>query len=273
VAEVLAGELARRMASMRVYQPVFGTIASVDATAGRAVVALPSGGTLTSLAWLAWYSPVVGDAVVLIRGESGWVIAGDVSADITLPVLSYTTTLVTPVASRAGWQDGAAAGTSWRWYPSAGYEGSTQSAYLLQGMRNAAGDGRAGAAWWPTAAEVIPEGATVTGARIRMTRPDWAWGADLVAPRLYGLSPTMVPADYGVVGPLTTVAGFGPWQPGTLGRSKTGTWELPSSWLSAWLAGTICGVATVASAESQASGWAPTLTTAAPLTVTYTTPA
>lgn len=264
----LVGAILERMREEMPATSALGTVVAIDVPSGRATVALASGQPIVSLAWLAWYSPTVGDTVLLLRGDGGWVIAGGLSADVTAPEVTYVEAIIVPDATRVGSQSGAVGGTQWTWSDRQQFD-PANVLHMAQNARNSSGGGRVGAAWWPPAAAVLPAGAIVTQARIAMTRIVYPWGAHLVAPRLFTLSSATIP----VVSSTSALAtGLGPWQPGTLGLGQTGHWDLPSAWLAGWLAGTVHGVATVAVDGPQTAGWAPTAPQAAPLHLTYIAP-
>jgi len=118
----------------------------------------------------------------------------------------------------------------WNW--------SVASGGLVGQGRTGSGDitQRAGVWYVPGILEALPAGATVTAAKLRLTRYGSGFGeATLVTPRLrmhtYSAIPTGAPTWTGSA-----------WSPGTLAAGQPGVWDLPSTWLTALLAGTAKGV-------------------------------
>ena len=190
-----------------------GTLAAVDLADGSVTVTLAVG-SVTGVRWVGSYSPTVGDVVVVSRVGSVWVVLGKMSKQLGAPALRYESTYIWP--SDAWEWDGSA------W--SAPYEVIT-TGYLLY--------------YTPLP---VPSGATVTSARLTLTRGHSVLdaGAPLVSPTIYGTTqaPTSTP-----VGPPSLTPGYGPWRPGTLGYEEQASWALPSTFLTGLLSGAITGLA------------------------------
>lgn len=239
-----------------------GTVTAIDTTALALTVDIGTGTPLTGVRWVGSYAPVVGDFVTVLRAGTSWVVLGKLSKDLTGQGRRHTTISVMPVAV---WTATAL------WYMES--ETSTWS-WSVGGMSQGRTGGRppytqvwGGLAVYPQLATLIPSGATVKSARLTFTRD---WDDDIPtprSPRIYGHATTLVtgtspPASY-------WVPGYGAWSPGGLLQGETASWALPSSWLTALLAGTLRGIGIT----SQAPVDALRLTPAAPLTISYSEPA
>lgn len=248
-----------------------GNVTAIDATDLSLSVSM-AGGVVTGVRWLASYTPTVGDFVAVTRTGQAWLCLGRLSRNLTGPGYLGATATIDPDNTGTAVTSNIDTPT-WFW--------TTPSAYVLQGQATISADlgggwSKSGGMWlWSTMATALPSGATVTSARLTMSRSNQTGGSgsstnggDLVSPVLYGHARTSVPASGN---PSTyVVAGYGPWRPGTLARGQTGTWELPTSWLTGWMVGAIRGVAVVTEALADSARWDPP---SGRLTVNYTTPA
>ena len=226
-----------------------GTLTAIDATDASVTVSL-AGDSVPGVRWVGSYTPTVGDMVVVSRVEAMWIILGKLSKQLGAATVVYESMLVSPAAQ-------------WEWVPT----GWVVSPGRLTQSGGAGSPNRAGAAIF---ALQIPSGATVLSAKLAMTRETWEFdgGGVLATPQVYGVSmgtaapPTGTPSE-------NMVAGYGPWRPGMLGLGDGASWDLPSSWLTAMLAGTINGVmiSTTALADEM------TITYATALIVAYSLPA
>lgn len=217
-----------------------GTVTAVDATNFALTVDIGTGTALTGVRWVGVYTPAVGDFVVLLRIGAAWVTLGKLSKTLTGP--GYTTGVATirPVTTVYGLRDRATG--VWEW-DTPGHERQ----YMQQGSSTSY-SARAGYLWWPSIADAIPSGATITSARVQMVRSSVADQPDLATPRLYQHTLASPPAS-GAPGGLTGAV----WSPGSVARGQASSWQLPSAWLAALLAGSIRGVATYSFAASDLS--------------------
>ena len=242
---------------------LLGTVAAVDVPTQSATVTLPAG-NVSAVRWIASYTPAPGDFVVVTRIQGQWVILGALSLDLAAPAARvYTTQTWVPIATRQGAQVGAVEANLWQWWEGVDWvslEGVRERVYGSMRRRRPLPD--PGAGWasfavWPSAADVIPSGATVTAARFSLTRSAMQLAPALISPRLVPLSPAMLPVPDGngsVTSALLTTGSE--WTPGQVGYGQTASWNLPSVWLTGWLAGTIRGVAMRTSLAIEQSIWA-----------------
>jgi len=93
----------------------------------------------------------------------------------------------------------------------------------------------AGVWYVPGISAALPAGATVTAAKLRLLRWGGVGESTLVTPRLRMHTYTAIPSG------APTWTGTA-WSPGSLADQQTGVWDLPSTWLTALLAGTATGV-------------------------------
>lgn len=216
-------------ASMRI-----GAVTAIDATNAALTVSL-AGDVVSGVRWVGSYTPTVADVVVISRVDAMWVVLGKLSKQLGGATVIYGTTTIIPATT---W-DGFFAEDYWSWSVSA--DGSAG-----QGTHEPYGvvERRAGSWYTPNLAGSLPVGATVTAAKLRLTR--WAAPAegigvtpeaDLVTPRLRLHTYTTIPSG------APTWTGTA-WSPGSLGRGQPGVWDLPSAWLTALLAGTATGIGT-----------------------------
>ena len=105
-----------------------------------------------------------------------------------------------------------------------------------QGMTNPNDPIRLAGVWYvPGISAALPAGATVTAAKLRLLRWGGVGESTLVTPRLRMHTYTAIPSG------APTWTGTA-WSPGSLADQQTGVWDLPSTWLTALLAGTATGV-------------------------------
>lgn len=192
--------------------------------------------------WVTSYGPTVGDTVLLME-IGGLVVAigklstslGAITPPAPVPTVPTTqTVLLTPATQWDG-----KLGGSWSWskdYPA--YQGRGKEWYVLDAPPT-----YTRAAYFifnPSVASQIPSGATVQSAKLRASRGILDGGASTpVSPVVYGHSRTAGSAN--PTGAPSFVSGFGPWKPGGLTPFQYATFDLPSTWLTALLAGTIAG--------------------------------
>ncbi len=209
-----------------------GTVTAISTGAGTADIAL-AGGTVTALAWLGSYTPTVGDRVVMAKAGGQWTILGKHSRVLSGGGVVYGTAVVEP---SPGWR-GYFAEDYWTWAL------ATDTVPAGQGKRSPYGvDETTAGVWVLPVASAVPSGATVTSAKLRLTR--WVPTAEqaqltpeasLVTPRAYLHTYTALP-----VGAPTWSSAV--WSPGSLAPGQSAAWDLPSAWLTALLAGTARGV-------------------------------
>jgi hypothetical protein len=209
-----------------------GTVTAIDAGSASVTVSL-AGDSVAGVRWIASYTPVVGDMIVVSRVGSMLVVLGKLSKQLGGPTVVYESMTVSPWTVQQGVNAGATSTPgSWTWATP-----SDVAPYIEQGA-DAGIARRAGVLMYPGFS--LPAGATALSAKIRVQRVNYAYGigGDFVAPTIYGHAYTML----GPSGAPAWVGGYGPWEPGSLGPEEIGVWDLPSSWLTALLAGTITGL-------------------------------
>lgn len=256
----------RREAGLRL-----GTVSAIDAADGSLTVDLPADGegmpgedgVVPGMRWVASYSPVVGDLVVVSRVGAMWVVLGKLSKQLGAPNVVYGETTLQPQQITG----------VYRWAPT---DWGIWSAWDTFNQGRGSGNQGTGAIWWyPSIAAELPAGATITGARLRLNRVEnWEGnsGAQLVRPRLYAHTVTGPNAISPTAGPSWHA---GPWSPGTMSIGQTATWELPSDWVAAWIAGTVKGFGVWSTSTSDWAIFGPTPENVWParITVDYTVPA
>lgn len=260
----LLGPVLRRVdRAMRQAAGIYvGTVTAIDVPDGSVTVALAAG-PIPGVGWASSQTPVVGDTVIVARADSAWVVLGRFSRQLGSPTVVQGTAIVLPAPAWSG----LFAEDFWTWAvsPTSGPLGGPAG----QGRRRVYTVIEQHAAVWVLpVAGAVPTGATVTAARLRVTR--WTPNAEqlqmspestLVTPRLYLHAHTALPV--GAPSWTSTV-----WSPGSLAVGQSGSWELPSAWLTALLAGTARGVGAGSSASADWTRWA-----AARVELAYTIPA
>lgn len=235
-----------------------GTLTAIDTGDASVTVSL-AGDSVPGVRWVGSYTPVVGDMVVVSRVDAMWVVLGKMSKQFGAPTVAYGAFSFVPNESRVA----RLYGGTWTWQLTQPY-----SDPVWQGAE-AAGEGFASIFHYGSLVGSIPDGATVTSAKVTLHRAhpiDGDLGAALVQPVIYGHTGTNYPDD-----PPVLTAGYGPWRPGWITQDQTATWDLPSAWLTAWLAGTITGLALSSTKLADLAIF--TGVNDAVVTVSYTTPA
>jgi hypothetical protein len=230
-----------------------GTVTEIDATNASLTVDC-AGDVIPGMRWYSHYTPVVGDLVdVLCVGGSSWRVLGKLSKQLGSTV-AYGSVELNPAAAWAGvfaedvW--------SWQTAPTAGILGGPPG----QGKRTPYGVAEVNNGIWrlPSLTPALPAGSTVTSAKLRLTR--WTPNAEqevlspeqtLVTPRLYAHAYSAPPGGSGAPSWGSSV-----WSPGALSRGASGVWDLPSSWLTAMLAGTALGVGVASLTLADWTRWA-----------------
>jgi hypothetical protein len=250
-----------------------GKVTAVDATALSLTVEV-AGQSIPGVRWVQPYtSPTVGDFVAVTRNGESWLCLGELSRDLTGPGYEAAVITVSPSTRLAALRQvaGSGAGPSWSWVH--------DHDDMHQGHNVRSGGNQffsAGIALYAPLASYVPDGATITACKVRFWRSAFLWDdgslsntSALVIPRIYGHART--PATPPTTQDPTTLwtAGYGPWSPGSLQRGEVGQWDLPSAWLTAWLAGTITGLGTWSDQISDHTWWQ----LSASLTISYTVPA
>lgn len=204
-------------ASMRI-----GTLTAIDAPDASLTVSL-AGDEVAGVRWVGSYTPVVGDIVVVSRVETMWVVLGKLSKQFGAPTVEYDS--FTQLLHEA-----------WQWTSATGWAVASMG-FVEQ---NGAGGAATHAGMFLHYQPGPPSGSTILSAHLTLTRghPIYDGGAPLVAPVIYG---TNAPLSVTPTGSPSLVPGYGPWSPGTLMHEETGIWELPSTWVTALLAGTLTG--------------------------------
>jgi hypothetical protein len=217
------------------------TVTAVDATA-KTLSMTWSGSSFTGVRWLASYSPTVGDSIVVLRIAGQWLALGkpstalgSVTPPTPTPVVPTTKSLY--VQPSGAWQGSKSSSGSWVWSWSPNgvfiYQGKGQDFSFNPTLTWGGYD-----VFTPSIASQIPSGATIQTAKLSVTRLIMDNGPSLAAPVVYGHNRGSSPNPSGAP---AFVSGYGPWKLGALTNGQTGSWDLPSSWLSALLAGTISG--------------------------------
>ena len=172
------------------------------------------------------------DVVVVSRVGAMWVVLGKLSKQFSVvPTILYpTATVLSATAWEGDWET---SNPVWIW---------AETTYLLR--QGAASDGAGGyvqmaGVWYlPGVPAALPAGATVTAAKLRLTR----WGGDLINPESTLVTPRLRMHTY-TAAPVGAPTWTGTaWSPGTLAAGQAGVWDLPSTWLTALLAGTATGI-------------------------------
>lgn len=228
-----------------------GTVKTIDATNLSLTVTLPAG-DVSGVRWAARYAPVVGDFVIVIRLQGQWIVLDKLSRNLTGPGYvdssliwapsSYWNNHTTYPLPYEQWYQ------TWEWAMQGGLIGTDglphpTAAYAVYDI---------------TLPALLPAGATVTAARVRMTRRYQEGvqnGPALVSPVIYGHNRSA--ADPAPASAPSFVAGFGPWRPGALAYGQSASWDLPSTWLAALLAGTIAGLGVWSESAAELSYWSP----------------
>lgn len=210
-----------------------GTVDAINATNGSLTVNL-AGEVIAGVRWFSHYAPVVGDFIGVLRtGASGWFVQGKLSKNLGSPSSGHGRVTVTAISG----YEGKLAHDDWFWQVNG--DGSAG-----QGVHDVSGvvERRAGLWYLSSVASAGPSGSVITAAKLRITR--WIAPAEgvaitpeaaLVAPRLHMHAYTGAPS--GAPAWTSTL-----WSPGTLAAGETGAWDLPSTWLTALLAGTARGI-------------------------------
>lgn len=217
-----------------------GTVTEIDVADASLTVSL-AGDMISGVRWIASYSPVVGELVLTSRVDAVWVVLGKLSKQlgVAAPPI-YGMAVDVPAL---GWFIESQLG-AWSWTPQefglAGqgtYDTDFGSVDTLAGVWS----------FLPVSAS-LPEGATVISGKLRMTRWYPTVGAapesSLVTPRLRMHTYT---ESGGTSAPVWTGTA---WSPGTLARSQIGSWDLPSTWLTALLSGASMGVGVTSEARA-----------------------
>lgn len=211
-----------------------GRVTAINADTKSVTVELTSG-PVSALRWLKPYTPTVGQLVVVRRVRGEWIVDGELSTDFTNAPPVYTTIIVEPVLMFEGsrlrnygdvWED-------WIWF--------TGDRMSQGGVRGAAAEYQHAsyAIVAPQISSLIPSGATITASKLTMARSDF-FGSALVSPVIYGHLRTATSST--PTGPPVFASGYGPWRPGNLAKGQAGTWDVPSGWIAALMAGTITGL-------------------------------
>lgn len=198
-----------------------GKVTAIDSVDASLTVSM-AGDIITGVRWVGSYAPVVADLVVVSRVDAMWVVLGKLSKQLGAPTVIYGSYSVLP-------------SSSWQWRFDTGW--AIPNDYVEQDGSSATAR-RAGLFIYAPLS--IPAGATITSAKLTLERghPIYDAGAPLVSPTIYGSASAWgaTPAGAPVL-----VGGYGPWRPGTLTFEQQGVWDLPSTWLTAMLAGTLTG--------------------------------
>jgi hypothetical protein len=205
-----------------------GSVTAIDAADASLTLSL-AGDVVTGVRWIGSYTPVVDDVVVVSRVGAMWVVLGKLSKQLGASAVRYGSVTVLPATTWSG--PYSSGGWYWQVAPDGQVGQGTHDPYI--------GDAEQLTGLWytPSVVTALPDGATVTAAKLRLTR--WVSylnpESTLVTPRLRMHAYTALPAG----APVFTGSA---WSPGTLAAGQPGIWDLPSTWLTALLAGTATGV-------------------------------
>ncbi|MFC8732187.1 hypothetical protein ACFT5B_06995 [Luteimicrobium sp. NPDC057192] len=242
-------------------RPRLGFVTAVDTGAQLVTVAFEDGSTTSSLSWAssAYPAPAVGDRVSVVPHSTGWVVMSKVTPR---PQLIADQQVVVPMAHNwQGFYHESNPAAGWNWYDYANITDKHEAAAAWQGrvppQQGGAGyvqttwDVRASILTWGALASLVPSGATISQVRLTL-RASWVQ-QDAARPVLYGhaYTPASPPRDVvydtnnNVVtpgAPPSFVAGFGPLRFPSMVAGDAQTITIPSSWVTALLAGTITGL-------------------------------
>lgn len=241
---------------------VLGRVAAIDGTNLALTIDIGTGTPLSGVRWVGSYIPAVADFVTVLQVGSAWVVLGKLSKNLTGPGFTEHTTQIAPAA----WADGQrmVGAADWSWYApgDAVYQGRFGDASWT--------DDYAGVLFYPSISSSIPSGATIVGATIRIVRGD-DHGLALTYPILHGHALPGLPPSYPLDGPsLPWVSGYGPLTLPTIAKSATAYVPLPSTWVTALLAGTLTGLAFQSEAPADYMSF---LLSSGVITITYRIPA
>ncbi|MFE6228901.1 hypothetical protein [Cellulosimicrobium sp. NPDC057862] len=226
--------------------PRIGVVTAIAST--TVTVTFADGSTTPTLQYATAYVPAVGDQVLVIPTTSAWVVQGKVSA---APTLVADEEIV--VASTSGWfldrrVNFGPLPRDWTRYDNPGpLTGWAQGRQILP--IGAVGEtvaqqmvDRATIGYYGSLAARVPSGSTITGVsalwrRVGTGAPEPA----LVSPVLYGHAYT--PGSPPPAAAPSFPGGFGPYRFPPVAMGETARLALPSSLVTAWLAGTVTGLA------------------------------
>ena len=227
---------------------------------GSVTVSFGPGATTPNLGYNPAYVPAVGDQVLVVPSTSSWVVLCKVAA---------APSLVPDVTVRAravhAWQKARsvnlpehAPGTWYYQYDNAvgGYRTYPQG----RAPEPAGGPGHvprladwATVLYHGTLASLVPSGSTITGVSLVYQRvSSGATMPALAPPVLYGHTHTPGSPPPAAAAP-SWAAGFGPLVYPPVAMGETTRITLPSTWVTAWLAGTITGVGLWSDRSDQAA--------------------
>lgn len=218
-----------------------GTVTAIDAVNLSLTLDIGTGTPLTGVRWIASYTPAIKDFVVLLRVEYGWWVLGKNSKDLTGPGFVEQSLFVNPTEWVLGGKwDFPPPDNSWEW---SGAFDIVQQGTTFE--TDYADRTYAALCFYESIAAQIPSGAVVTTGRVRFARIQSIWdggsGVPLVSPVISGHARATLP------GPTQTPESFimpayKDWRPGKLAIDQAGWWALPSTWLSALIAGSVRGL-------------------------------
>lgn len=217
---------ARRSAGLRV-----GTVTAID-TVTHAVTVSLAGATVGALRWVSTYSPTVGDVIVAARADGQWIVLGRLSKQLASPTVAFGEATLTPQWYAGDQRVTGGVGGEWFWQAS---QSAPQGRTIVD--QDADYYLRAAIGMYPAPGSVLPAGASVLSAKLRL---GLAINEPILrTPRIFTHTrPT--PPTQGAPTPPTWVAG--PWSPGSVLGGQSAQWDLPSAWLTSWLAGTVRGL-------------------------------
>lgn len=215
-----------------------GRVTAIDAETMSMTVDC-AGEEIPGVRWYAHYSPQVGDYVDLLCVDgASWRALGALATDWNAPPAQYGEETITADALYIGTLSSAYNPHPWEWilYPSGDVYGA-QGRYYNEVGPDLIDDWTFATVWhMPALAAALPDGATVQSVKLRVTR-GWPWGVTgpvlpFIQRHTYTGAPSGAPSLIGTA-----------WTPGGLAHNETAKWDLPSEWLTDWLAGDIEGFA------------------------------
>ncbi len=262
-----------------------GKVTAVDTLAGITTVTLAAG-PVAAMQWLGTYVPVVGDMVAVVRSYTDWIVLGKLSTATVAAPVAATVTISPDSVQQADYAlltTNGAGSPAWGWSSGTAKQGRAESAWTTTYGDTGYWDGTKwvivpGVTTNYTSREdfgalgllsipTLPAGATITSAKLRVSRNTSDGGGSIVSPVLYGHTLASTPS--GSITPYLH-ASYGPWSPGTLAQGQTGTWDLPSGWIAAFMAGTLKGFGVWSTAVTAFASFNPATFCQLVITYTYT---
>lgn len=248
----LVDALLARVAADNAANPLpLGTVTAINAT-GRSLTVDIAGTPVSGVRWLESYTPALADFVAVQATTAGWLVLGKLSKNLASsgPSVLAGQSTVRSHALFSGLNPRSSG--AWFWFSdSTATQGLSPvqeyhaAVYLLSPL-----------------AESLPSGATVTAAKLRLTRESDDSGTMPLSPvvRLHAYTGSPVSMAASWIG--------AEWRPGTVAVGQSATWDLPSTWLTQLLAGSAKGIGLASTRSADYSFWLGS----AVVTIDYTVP-